>query len=129
MRVPHVKQLHIKIKKDEKFSSFFHTYVFVRYGALYNIEFSIATLQNGEKIAYAKKLFGYDDNLTKNTDRRSYGFRLGVKLIAEAFPLPLGENNHRSGIGEIRCFFTAKNICTNPNYFCKTTCAFQKSML
>lgn len=34
-------------------------------GKAYNIEFSIATLQNGEKIAYAKKYFGYDADLTK----------------------------------------------------------------
>ena len=31
----------------------------------YDIEFSIATLQSGEKIAYAKKFFGYDADLTK----------------------------------------------------------------
>lgn len=31
----------------------------------YDIEFSIATLQSGEKVAYAKKYFGYDENLTK----------------------------------------------------------------
>ena len=31
----------------------------------YNIEFSIAVLQNGEKIAYAKKYFGYNKKLTK----------------------------------------------------------------
>lgn len=31
----------------------------------YDIEFSIATLQNGEKVAYAKKFFGYDEVLTK----------------------------------------------------------------
>ena len=31
----------------------------------YDIEFSIANLQNGEKVAYAKKFFGYDAELTK----------------------------------------------------------------
>ena len=31
----------------------------------YEIQFSIATLQNGEKVAYAKKFFGYDVELTK----------------------------------------------------------------
>lgn len=31
----------------------------------YNIEFSIATLQDGKKVAYAKKFFGYDAELTK----------------------------------------------------------------
>ena len=31
----------------------------------YNIELSIATLSNGEKVAYAKKFFGYDNELTK----------------------------------------------------------------
>ena len=31
----------------------------------YTIEFSIGNLQNGEKIAYAKKFFGYDAELTK----------------------------------------------------------------
>ena len=38
-------------------------------------------------------------------DAFSYGFRLGVQLMAEAFLLPLGEDEeqqpkHRSGIGE-----------------------------
>ncbi len=31
----------------------------------YNVEFSIATMESGEKIAYAKKFFGYDAELTK----------------------------------------------------------------
>lgn len=31
----------------------------------YDIEFSIAALQNGEKVAYAKRFFGYDAELTK----------------------------------------------------------------
>jgi hypothetical protein len=31
----------------------------------YDVEFSIATLQSGEKVAYAKKFFGYDAELTK----------------------------------------------------------------
>lgn len=31
----------------------------------YDIEFSIAKLQNGEKVAYAKKYYGYDAELTK----------------------------------------------------------------
>ena len=31
----------------------------------YNVEFSIANMKNGEKIAYAKKFFGYDAALTK----------------------------------------------------------------
>lgn len=31
----------------------------------YEIKFSIATLKTGEKVAYAKKFFGYDDDLTK----------------------------------------------------------------
>ena len=31
----------------------------------YDIEFSIATLKTGEKVAYAKKFFGYDGDLTK----------------------------------------------------------------
>lgn len=31
----------------------------------YNIEFSIANLMNGKKVAYAKKFFGYDAELTK----------------------------------------------------------------
>lgn len=31
----------------------------------YDIEFSIAKLQNGKKVAYAKKFFGYDAELTK----------------------------------------------------------------
>lgn len=31
----------------------------------YDIEFSIATLQDGKKVAYAKKFFGYDAELTK----------------------------------------------------------------
>ena len=31
----------------------------------YDVEFSIANLQNGEKVAYAKKFFGYDADLTK----------------------------------------------------------------
>lgn len=31
----------------------------------YDIEFSIATLQDGKKVAYAKKYFGYDAELTK----------------------------------------------------------------
>lgn len=35
----------------------------------HNIEFSIANLMNREKVAYAKKFFGYDVELTKNTGR------------------------------------------------------------
>ena len=31
----------------------------------YDIEFSIATLNSGEKVAYAKKFFGYDEEFTK----------------------------------------------------------------
>ncbi len=31
----------------------------------YNVEFSIANMNNGEKVAYAKKFFGYDAALTK----------------------------------------------------------------
>ena len=31
----------------------------------YNVEFSIANMKNGEKVAYAKKFFGYDAALTK----------------------------------------------------------------
>ena len=34
----------------------------------YDIEFSIATLEDGKKVAYAKKYFGYDAELTKNID-------------------------------------------------------------
>ena len=31
----------------------------------YNIEFSVGILENGEKVAYAKKFYGYDAELTK----------------------------------------------------------------
>ena len=30
----------------------------------YNIEFSVGVLESGEKVAYAKKFFGYDEELT-----------------------------------------------------------------
>ena len=52
----------------------------------YDIEFSIATLQSGEKIAYAKKFFGYDEDLTKKiqaTEARSEQSPLNRQPVSE----------------------------------------------
>ena len=52
----------------------------------YDIEFSIATLQSGEKVAYAKKFFGYDAELTKKiqtTEARSEESPLNRQSVSE----------------------------------------------
>ena len=55
----------------------------------YNIEFSIGILQNGEKIAYAKKYFGYDEKLTKkiqSIEVRSNQSPLNQRSVQESVP-------------------------------------------
>ena len=69
----------------------------------YDIEFSIATLQNGEKVAYAKKFFGYDEELTKKiqvTEARS-----------EQSPLnrqPVSSNKLAQNSGNVKYSLTAE---------------------
>ncbi len=55
----------------------------------YDIDFSIATLKDGRKIAYAKKFFGYDADLTKKiqaAEGRSIqrGLPLGTRLCLQS---------------------------------------------
>ena len=42
----------------------------------YDVEFSIAVLANGEKVAYAKKFYGYDGELTKKIQAAETGSEL-----------------------------------------------------
>lgn len=61
----------------------------------YDIEFSIATLQSGEKVAYAKKFFGYDAELTKKiqtTETRSNQSPMDQQSVSEIKVAQEGEN-------------------------------------
>ena len=71
---PDVKGRHA----NQKITSFdTRTVKFYDGNKAYNIAFSIATLENGEKVAYAKKFFGYDEDLTKKYRK----LKLGVLQI------------------------------------------------
>ena len=64
----------------------------------YNIAFSIAVLENGEKVAYAKKFFGYDADLTKKiqaAEARSEKSPLNQQPVSNEKVTQDGENVKR----------------------------------
>ncbi len=69
----------------------------------YDIEFSIATLQDGQKVAYAKKFFGYDRELTKKiqtAEARSQQSPLNQQSVSE-IKIPQDIENVKYSLNEV----------------------------
>jgi hypothetical protein len=92
--VPDVDERH----KEQGITSFdTRSVVFYDGERAYNIEFSIGILENGEKIAYAKKFFGYDPVLTKKIQTaEASGFTNTTLNQQPVFDSSIPQNSEKS---------------------------------
>lgn len=81
----------------------------------YNIEFSIATLQNGEKIAYAKKFFGYDEELTKKIQATETRGFTNTPMNQQPDTNSISQNSEKSR-GNVKKSLSSENLDSDTKY-------------
>ena len=65
MKKPNVPDVNGRHKEQNITAFDTRTVKFYDGSKVYDVELSIGILENGEKVAYAKKFFGYDEETTK----------------------------------------------------------------
>lgn len=68
----------------------------------FNIEFSIGVLENGEKVAYAKKFYGYDAELTKKIQAAETSGSTNTTMDQKSVSGNIIPQNSEKSIGEVK---------------------------
>ena len=68
----------------------------------YNVEFSIGVLENGERVAYAKKFYGYDAELTKKIQAAEASGSTNTTMNQRSVSGNIIPQNSEKSIGEVK---------------------------